>query len=406
MSEENDDETEATNADQTTASNAWFTDDGAEDVDASFKEYDITSSPNDFNVKTIVDFIGSGPFKIPGFQRNYVWDLSRASKLIESILIGLPVPQVFLYEEERNSFLVIDGQQRLMSIYYFAKGRFPRRALRPELRRIIAERGHLPTEVLADDRYFQKFNLHLPGTAGDQQSRFHKKNYETLGDDKTTFDLRTIRNVIIKQAAPKEDRDTSVFEIFNRLNTGGVNLKPQEIRASLYHSSLMDALNRINLNPTWRNLINQPEPDLHAKDTEILLRVLALTADGAEYAEPIGRFLNAFAKRCRHLENGQLQYIGDIFAAFFERAQNVPEEVLRVERTGRFSIAMFEAVFRAACTDAFAERSLNVWPLEPKKMTLLKADDQFINATKEGIGRATHVRKRFQRARELLAPDA
>ena len=118
----------------------------------NFKDYDITASPNDFNVRTIVDFIEAGPFKIPGFQRNYVWDRKRASKLIESVLIGLPVPQVFLYEEDRNSFLVIDGQQRLMSIFYFVKGRFPRRAQRPAIRRVIAERGDLPKEIFGGRR--------------------------------------------------------------------------------------------------------------------------------------------------------------------------------------------------------------------------------------------------------------
>jgi uncharacterized protein with ParB-like and HNH nuclease domain len=56
-----------------------------------------------------------------------VWDLGRASKLIESLLLGLPVPQIFLYEAARNEFLVIDGQQRLMSIYYFIKQRFPKK---------------------------------------------------------------------------------------------------------------------------------------------------------------------------------------------------------------------------------------------------------------------------------------
>src|SRR5438552_6015150 len=107
---------------------------GEEEEDYSVKEYDITSAPNDFNIKTIFDFIESGAVKIPGFQRNYVWDVKRASKLIESIIIGLPIPQVFLYEEGRNSFLVIDGQQRLMSIYYFIKMRFPRKEKRSELR--------------------------------------------------------------------------------------------------------------------------------------------------------------------------------------------------------------------------------------------------------------------------------
>ena len=68
-------------------------------------DYDISVSPNDFNLKTLFDFIDSGIVKIPGFQRNYVWDIKRASKLIESLLIGVPIPQIFLYEEKKNSFL-------------------------------------------------------------------------------------------------------------------------------------------------------------------------------------------------------------------------------------------------------------------------------------------------------------
>lgn len=78
--------------------------------------YDITSSPNDFNVATIFNFMESGTVIIPEFQRHYVWDLKHASKLIESLLIGLPIPQIFLYEEAPNKFLVIDGQQRLSGL--------------------------------------------------------------------------------------------------------------------------------------------------------------------------------------------------------------------------------------------------------------------------------------------------
>jgi uncharacterized protein with ParB-like and HNH nuclease domain len=117
---------------------AWLEDyadpDSSQDDDFQIDEYDLTSTPNDFNVLTIVSFIKSGAVKIPGFQRNYVWDINRASKLIESLILGLPVPQIFLYEEARNKFLVIDGQQRLMSIYYFVSQRFPLKEKRGELR--------------------------------------------------------------------------------------------------------------------------------------------------------------------------------------------------------------------------------------------------------------------------------
>lgn len=94
----------------------WYEDEEANNEECEIKEYDITASPNDFNILTLHSFIESGAVKIPGFQRNFVWDLKRASKLIESVIIGLPVPQIFLYEEGRNKFLVIDGQQRLRNV--------------------------------------------------------------------------------------------------------------------------------------------------------------------------------------------------------------------------------------------------------------------------------------------------
>ena len=90
--------------------------DYAQEQDLLIEEYEIVASPNDFNIRTIYDFIKSGTVKIPGFQRNFTWDIKRSSKLIESILMGLPIPQLFLYEQSRNEFLVIDGQQRLTTI--------------------------------------------------------------------------------------------------------------------------------------------------------------------------------------------------------------------------------------------------------------------------------------------------
>jgi hypothetical protein len=83
-----------------TTSNEWWDDPTIEeeDDDSTLREYDISASPNDFNILTIMSFLESGHVKIPAFQRNYVWDINRASKLIESIAIGLPIPQIFLFE--------------------------------------------------------------------------------------------------------------------------------------------------------------------------------------------------------------------------------------------------------------------------------------------------------------------
>jgi uncharacterized protein with ParB-like and HNH nuclease domain len=198
----------------------WFEDYAEGDDEAQVDEYDITASPNDFNVLTLFSFIESGAVKIPGFQRNYVWDRVRASKLIESLIIGIPVPQLFLYEQARNKFLVIDGQQRLMTVYYFMKRRFPRRGKRVELRTIFDQKGTIPDHILADDEYFEDFKLKLSEKLPNAKNRFNGLNYKTLGDYKPQLDLRPIRNIVVKQNVPSDD-DSSIYEVFNRLNTGG-----------------------------------------------------------------------------------------------------------------------------------------------------------------------------------------
>lgn len=141
-----------------------------------------------------------------------------------------------------------------MSLYYFIKGRFPRKEKRVQLREIFDEQSKIPESILEDDTFFTKFNLQLPHQPPGQPNKLNGLNYATLEEYKTTFDLRTIRNVIIKQNLPEGD-DSSIFEIFNRLNSGGVNLTPQEIRISLYHSSFYEMLQKLNLNAGWRDLL-------------------------------------------------------------------------------------------------------------------------------------------------------
>src|SRR5258706_733455 len=264
----------------------WFEDYADEEEEFQIDEYDLTATPNDFNVLTINNFIESGAVKIPGFQRNYVWDAVRASKLIESLILGLPVPQIFLYEEARNKFLVIDGQQRLMSIYYFIKQRFPRKERRVELRTIFDSNGGIPDSILHDDSYFSNFKLSLPEKLPNQPNKFKGLNYSTLSDYRTQFDLRPIRNVIVKPNKSNGDgSDDSMFEIFNRLNSGGINLTPQEIRSSLYHSKFYEMLSRLNTLPESRRILQMPELDLHMKDVEILVRGFAILVDGQNYKQ-------------------------------------------------------------------------------------------------------------------------
>lgn len=373
-------------------------DDGTSPID----QFDIVSSPNDFNVITIVNFIKSGVVKIPGFQRNFVWDIKRASKLVESILIGLPIPQLFLYEQERNKFLVIDGQQRLMSIYYFVSERFPRKEKLAELRQLFDEKGEIPKEVLTDDAYFTEFKLSLPEQLPGHRNRFNKLSYSTLGEEyQTTFNLSTIRNIIVKQVSPSGD--SSIYEIFNRLNSGGVNLTPQEIRRCMYDSAFYDVLYKTNTRPAWRRLVGADIPDLHMKDVEILLRGFAMLMMGDTYRPSMVRFLNLFSELAKSFDSQKLQTLEALLQSFMDSCKNLTNDAFRIG--GRFSPMVFESVFVAACSDAYSSGQLVQGNISRESVQKLRADPTFLTAAQSRTTAKDQVRTRLCRACEILAFD-
>jgi hypothetical protein len=379
----------------------WF-DDYAEDIDeVQVEEYDITAAPNDFNVLTIFNFLESGAVRIPGFQRNYVWDLGRASKLIESLILGLPVPQVFLYETERNKFIVIDGQQRLMSIYYFLKQRFPKKEKRSELRSIFDRHAKIPDDIVHNDEYFENFRLKLPEVLPNHPNRFKGLSYATLGTYKTQFELRTIRNVIIKQTSPQGD-DSSMFEIFNRLNTGGINLKPQEIRTSMYHSPFYEMLYAANAEAVWRRILANNEPDLHMKDVEILLRGFAMLIDGANYAPSMVKFLNQFSRKCRGMASEKIDYLARLLGSFFAKCADLPADAFLNKKNSRFNVALYEAAFASVCSVAFQQQRLLNGTISSANLVQLESDPEFVEATLEGTTQTKNVATRLRRAKAIL----
>jgi hypothetical protein len=343
--------------------------------------------------------IESGIIKIPAFQRNYVWDMKRASKLIESLIIGLPIPQIFLYEEANNTFLVIDGQQRLMTIYYFIKERFPKKETRTELRQIFNERGGIPDAMLQDDYYFTDFILNLPEKLPEQKNKLNKLSYSSLGEYQFRFNLRTIRCIVVKQVSP--EGDSAIYEIFNRLNTGGVNLSQQEIRMSLYHSPFYDMLYRANTNPDWRHILGIPEADMHMRDLEFLLRGFALLIKGDSYKPSMVKFLNSFSKEAQGYEPHLITYLEALFDSFLKSCAMLPPDAFQRTR-GRFSFMLFESVFVAVCHTSYTNQQLVSGTIVPETIMKLKKDKTFLDATQKGTASTGNVQTRLRCAQEMI----
>ncbi|MFR9676956.1 DUF262 domain-containing protein [Streptomyces sp. TR02-1] len=370
-----------------------------DDTDGQIDEYEIVASPNDFNTLTINSFIEEGAIKIPPFQRNYVWDRKRASKLIESLILGLPVPQVFLYEEGNNDFLVIDGQQRLMTVFFFTKGRFPRKDKRSILRKFFNSEGGISEEILADDEYFETFKLSLPTLPGQRKNKFSGLTYKTLEEYKRQFDLRTIRNIIVKQVSPADD-DSAMFEMFNRLNTGGVNLNQQEIRASLYHSKFFEGLFELNQKEKWRELLGSPHPDSRMKDMEVILRSLALREGTAGYAGSMTGFVNRFCKNSKTFPEAKIGQTENEWSWFMSLNRNCTRDSYQTG-SGRFSPLLFESLYVTALH--LQDEGQNLPTLRPEWVTEIGSDNEWAKTTHEGSTKTANVTARLARTKRLLA---
>lgn len=378
----------------------WYCDEAVDELEVPIKEYDITSTPNDFNILTLYSLIDNGVIKMPPFQRNYVWDEKRASKLIESIILGLPIPQIFLYEQGKNNFYVIDGQQRLLSIYFFMKQRFPNKEGRLVLRQYLTGDTKIDGSILSDDRYFKNFKLNLPSQASDERNKFDKLKYETLGEYKNTFDIiHTIRSVIIKQNEPEDD--SSMYEIFNRLNTGGQNLSPQEIRMSLYYSNFYKMLIELNQSLEWRRILNQSVLDIHFKDVEILLRAIAMLFEYKTYKSPMGRFLNTFSKNAMRFKDDTVEYLKQLINSFFESCSNLGSETF-CTKNGQFSISLFESIFVATAIDDFSNHNLISKKAREDSVLALKENIDFINSNQGSVASRANLTTRISKAIEII----
>lgn len=241
------------------------TEDSPEDEQEPKLEYEIMNYPADITLQGYVDLWNRKELTIPPFQRMYVWDRIKASKLVESFLLGLPVPGTFLYKERvKPGYLIIDGQQRITSLVRFIRGTF-------------------------DDAVFKLRNVH---------PRYEGKSFLDLSEDEQ-FKLKgsTLRATIIQQIDPQDD--TSIHQVFERLNTGGINLNPMEVRQCVSYGPLVEALKKLNEGAAWRKIIGQPKIDKRLRDVELALRCLALSEKGGDYEKPMKGFLNKYMEQHR-----------------------------------------------------------------------------------------------------------
>ncbi len=340
--------------------------------------YGISSYGADFPVDGLVKRIDNGDIVVPtfdpgideaglgvaGFQRDFVWSKSQADRFIESLLLGFPVPGIFLVQGTEGIYLVLDGQQRLRTLQAFYRG-------------VLRDRGFRLQYVQAD---------------------FRGLSYDELDtDSRRRLDNSIIHATIVRQETPSDDQ-SGIYKIFERLNTGGTLLQPQEIRVALFTGSLVRLLRDLNEDGKWRDLVGNRSKRL--KDQELILRFFALRARGDEYEAPMKEFLNQYAGWNRDLSQ---QSADELQAIFTTTTALIHERIgVRAFRPQRAVNAAVVDSLMTVVAQGLSEETL----IDPAEFRAayddLMSDPEYRSAIERATAREENVALRLRRARAHL----
>lgn len=226
----------------------------------------------DFSIREFQNMKHDGELILqPEYQRNFVATNQIASRLIESVLMDVPIPVIYLAEEKDGTFSVIDGQQRLTSFISFVEGKFP------------------------DGKEFRLNGLKV-------MPELNRKTFAQLDKEfkglQTKIKTTTIHSIIIK----KESNEDIKFEIFERLNTGATKLNEDEIRNTVYRGKYIKLLAELADNETFDNLIGKENYKIRMIYRGLVLRFLALSEKSyLNYKSPMKQFCNKELRENRDL---------------------------------------------------------------------------------------------------------
>lgn len=308
----------------------------------------------------------------PEFQRFYRWDEEQKSKLIESILLGIPIPPIFVSQKINGKWDVIDGQQRLSTILQF-------------LQVLRKENGEKYEPLVLQET---KFLPSLKGVRWDNNDLFSD-------DQKITFKREKLNFTIIKES---DDEDTSKYEMFQRLNTGGTHLSPQEIRNCLLimiNRKMYEIINELYKNDNYKKCVPMTDTQTEERhDMEMIVRYMVYISLSTDQLQEIdkGRNMDAFlTEKIEELAQRKnqdfLSDYGNKFIKIFEILNMAyGENVFKRYQNGKFKGPVLLSAFEAIIPGIYDE--IEYWEehidLLKEKIIKIYNQEEYISATRRG----------------------
>ncbi|NCP20148.1 MAG: DUF262 domain-containing protein [Erythrobacter sp.] len=324
----------------------------------------VITQPYDVSVKSVVDQIREKTIYLrplsdrPSFQRKYVWTDVLASRLIESILLNVPIPPVYLSQNDEFELDVIDGQQRIYSLFRFINNEF-----------VI--KGLEVLEELNGKRFFE-----LPAR--------HQRQIET----------HTLRCVLVTNESHPEIK----FEVFERLNTNTAPLNAQELRNCVYRGRLNEILKDCVENASWRKIVGTKTPNKRMREEEVALRYYAFQREGlGSYRTPLKRWLNDAARKGRELTDEDVDTLRKSWDDSLSKSLRwFPHgEVFRRPGSRAINKALFDLMMNYARSVPTLAQADEIRADFRVRFNELLADAEFDDLISRAVDHTTRTKRRF-----------
>lgn len=344
--------------------------------------FNISSWGADINLREIVTSYNEGDIVKPELQRKYVWDKKTASRFIESILLGLPVPSLFFANTSDSRKLIVDGYQRVKTICDYYDGVWS-----------------------GDGEVFRLTNTDRIN------KRWRNKSFAELSeDDKRRFKMYPIHAIIFEQKHPQSD--SGLYQIFERINTSGVALNAQEIRNCVYQGKMNNLLFKLNGYTNWRRLFGSEKSNSRMLDLEFILRFFALNNHDILFSTAhnisLKKVLNDFM--ASHIDGNDddfnklesdfckcIDFIIDHFGddAFYN-LQN--KDLYKIRK--KFYPTVYDSIMIATYI-ALAKGDIKIDRLKERRLELLR-DARYRECITQGTMQIEHIHDRVSKALNLL----
>jgi hypothetical protein len=321
----------------------------------------------------------------PDFQRQFVWDAAKSSRLIESALLDIPLPVIYLSEEKDGKEYVIDGQQRLTAFFSFIDGKFP------------------------DGRDFKLTGLKVFG-------ELNRKTFINLKEIDKKLQSK-IRYCKIRTITFREDSEQDLkFEIFERLNTGAVSLNDQELRNCIYRGRYNELLKELSKDSDFMYLLGLRKPDRRMKDIELVLRFAAFYHfTYLNYKPPMKNFLNNDMEKYQNISESETTKLKNAFKntvviirslldnhAFKRFHKGDDKNPNGYWESRKFNASLYDILMGSFAKEDKNKVYQNLDSTREALIYLMTSDQEFIDAIELSTSSVQAVTKRFDKWRLML----